>query len=185
MLWSNWLSRSRKTGDNFYSNANSFEWIKFMNEMGSVCCSVRARIYVCARAYALFRIFFRCIFFPPEMFSFVLIIVWLFWGFVLCSCFYFFAGRDRSSIMTSLLFFTVFFVYFELYRFVIGDLARFFRQFVVVWLSHLLVYIYIFFYYYFRALIEFNIGFNWCINVLQNIQTCTNRWYNRTLDTQE
>lgn len=184
MLWSNWLSRSRKTGDNFYSNANSFEWIKFMNEMGSVCCSVRARIYVCARAYALFRIFFRCIFFPPEMFSFVLIIVWLFWGFVLCSCFYFFAGRDRSSIMTSLLFFTVFFVYFELYRFVIGDLARFFRQFVVVWLSHLLVYIYIF-YYYFRALIEFNIGFNWCINVLQTIQTCTNRWYNGTLDTQE
>lgn len=29
-------------------------------------------------------------------------------GFVLCSCFYFFAGRDRSSIMTSLLFFTFF-----------------------------------------------------------------------------
>lgn len=181
MLWSNWLSRSRKTGDNFYSNANSFEWIKFMNEMGCVLQHMRAYISVCASVCFVSHILSLFTWDVFIRYDHCLVVL----GFVLCSCFYFLAGRDRSSIMTSLLFFT----FFCLLR-TLPICYWWFGSFFSAICSRLVVtlacmYICCFFFHYFRALIEFDIGFNWCINMLDTIQTCTNRWYNGTLDTQE
>lgn len=79
-------------------------------ERNELCVAVYARVYkyvcVCVCASVCFVSHILSLFTWNVFIRYDHCLVVL--GFVLCSCFYFFAGRDRSSIMTSLLFFTFF-----------------------------------------------------------------------------
>lgn len=111
----------------------------------AVCVAVDARVYMCMRERMLcFAYSFVAYSFHLKCFHSLRSLFGCF-GVLFCVRASIFRRTRPIEYNDQFIILYVFFVYFELYRFVIGDLAHFFRQFVVVWLSHLLVYIYIFF----------------------------------------